>query len=302
MYDLQIWNTNASFVSLFSGKTFEIYFTGTTPQDTRYHWLNTNESEAVVLATWYAQSYRLKVYVEGAYVEPKNAYYTPENQMALRMPSTEGEYRPSVSTDPSGTNYFDRATQMLYVLIRGPTPVEVVTDHTIFVSFSLPFMTVDEFFGEQIVTNLAAFFDISPDKIRYAAAVAESRRRRRQAAFGFTIEVANLPGSMNQTAPGDLSAEQMAAAASQLINAFQLGQLGDLLNITILTMAVIEPPPQPGTAEWLQYTQLGIVGTVPLAVPEQLVLVVDPEASTEGNVFSIQPNLQMNDILVSRVY
>ena len=251
-----------------------------------------------MLATWYAQSWRLNVYVNGEYVEPTNAYYTPQNQMALRPPLSEGEYRPILDADPTGTNYFDRSTQMLYVLLRGNTPVQVVTDQTIFVTFSVPFMTVDQFFGEQIVDNLAAFFGISPDKIRYAEAVAESRRKR-EAIFQFIIEIANQPQALNQTTAGDLTAAQIGAASSALINAFQLGQLGDILNLTILNMAIVEPPPSPGSVEWLQYTQLGLVGAVSLAIPEQLVLVVNPDPATEGNVFMVQPNLQMTDILVS---
>ena len=265
----------------------------------RYHWLNTDDSQAVVLATWYAQSWRLNVYVDGQYIEPTNGYYTESNQLALNAPDYPGQFVPNVTIDSTGTNYFDRATQMLYVLVRGSTPVDIVTDETILVTFNVPFMTVDEFFGERIVQNLAAFFDIPPEKIRFAEAVSESNRRKRSDTFTFTIEIANPPRSINETDPGDIAGDEIRALSSSLVTAFQLGQLGDIMNVTITSMSVVEPPPSSDSTEWTQYTELGVVESVTLAVPETLILSVMAQPATEGNVFTTQPSLQMTDILVS---
>ena len=63
-------------------KSYEIYFTGTTPQDIKLHLLNTEADEGVLVGIWYASPMRLDVFIDGHYAEPLNAFY--ENGQQLR--------------------------------------------------------------------------------------------------------------------------------------------------------------------------------------------------------------------------
>ena len=62
---------------------------------------------------------------------------------------------PDLASDPTGTQYFDIPTQTLHLLVRGSTPVDVLTIENVWVDFEIPSMDMDEFFGDQIVENLA---------------------------------------------------------------------------------------------------------------------------------------------------
>ena len=104
-------------------------------------------------------------------------------QLILKDETTPGEYLPDVTSDPSGANWFDSNTQMLHVCVRGSAVVDIVTIETIFISFDLPYMTEDEFYGEQIVENLALYLDIPEDKIKVAVAVREDGQRRKRAVY-----------------------------------------------------------------------------------------------------------------------
>lgn len=68
-------------------KSYEIYFTGTTPQDLRLHLLNTEADEGVLVGIWYASPMRLDVFIDGHYAEPLNAFY--ENDQQLRLGNTQ---------------------------------------------------------------------------------------------------------------------------------------------------------------------------------------------------------------------
>ena len=77
------------------------------------------------------------------------------------------------------------------IIIRGSTPVEVITQEVIIVSFGLPAMTVEDFYGANIVENLAAFLNIPLTKVRVVNVVSESSgsRRRRRNSDGISVEV-----------------------------------------------------------------------------------------------------------------
>ena len=77
------------------------------------------------------------------------------------------------------------------IIIRGSTPVEVITQEVIIVSFGLPAMTVVDFYGANIVENLAAFLNIPLTKVRVVNVVSElsGSRRRRRNSDGISVEV-----------------------------------------------------------------------------------------------------------------
>jgi hypothetical protein len=55
------------------GNQFEIWFSGTTPQNLRHRLLNSEPEDKVLVGIWFAQSWRLDIYIGDTYIEPKNA-------------------------------------------------------------------------------------------------------------------------------------------------------------------------------------------------------------------------------------
>lgn len=70
---------------------------------------------------------------------------------------------------------------MLHLAVGGANGiVSVFTAPVLFVTFDVAVVSVDDFFDTRIVDNLAAFFGISPDKIRFVDVVSESSGRRKR--------------------------------------------------------------------------------------------------------------------------
>lgn len=108
---------------------------------------------------------------------------------------TLGQYVPELNAT-HGTNYFDQDFKMLRVLVRGYDPVEIRTAPVIFLSFELPTMTEDEFFGDNLVRNLAAFLNVPQNMIRITNIIREdggARRRKRSSGLKVEVEIKKPP-------------------------------------------------------------------------------------------------------------
>lgn len=106
-----------------------------------------------------------------------------------------GQYDPQLNAT-IGTNYFDQEFKMLKVLVRGSEPVEIRTAPVIFVSFELPTMTEEEFFGDNLVNNLAAFLKVPANMIRVTNIIREdggARRRKRSSGLKVELEIKKPP-------------------------------------------------------------------------------------------------------------
>ena len=57
--------------------------------------------------------------------------------------------------------------------------VDIIIKEVVMVSLTLPPMTIDDFFGENIISNLAAFLDVPASKIRIVNVVRETSSRKR---------------------------------------------------------------------------------------------------------------------------
>lgn len=89
---------------------------------------------------------------------------------------------------------------MLNVVVRGSQPVEIRTSPVLIIAFDMPAMTEDEFFGENLIQNLATFLKVPPEMIRITKIVREdggARRRRRST--GMTVEVEIKKPPVQQT-------------------------------------------------------------------------------------------------------
>lgn len=190
------------FVSIFAGKNYELYFTSTSPQSSRYFLLNADDSQAVRIAVWYSQPYRMDVYYQEKLILPVNGRFGIDNAYILSPPPV-GEpfaYHPNATKDPAATNWFDRDSGLLYFVLRGSDPINIVTTKQIIVSFMYPAMTANDFYGERIVELLAAFFDLPPSKVRVVNIVSaqqNKRRRRRRSTERdqIVVEIGDVPNN-----------------------------------------------------------------------------------------------------------
>lgn len=121
---------------------------------------------------------------------------------------SSGQYIPALN-GTHGSNFFDPDYKMMHILLRGSTPVQISTSPVLFISFNLPAMTEEEFFGDQLVNNLALFLKVPPSMIRITNIVRESSgAKRRRRATGLTVEVEIKQPPSNQTSANSTSGEQ----------------------------------------------------------------------------------------------
>uniref|UniRef100_A0A803KL97 Dual-specificity protein phosphatase 22 n=1 Tax=Xenopus tropicalis TaxID=8364 RepID=A0A803KL97_XENTR len=295
-------------VSLFhaivaTNKSFDIYFTSTSPQSLRLILLNTNSSKAVRVGIFYSNPQRLDVYVNNSYVLPTNGYVQSNGDILFKAPSYTGQYTPQLSSNVDGENYFDNDYKMLYILVRGSTPVVVRTSPLIIVSFNLPAMTEDQFYGANLVTNLALFLKIPVQKIRITKIIAEGSRRRKRAAGGLTVsvQIADRPGQLTNSTNGTdtLNYSDFQSISQSLAAAAVNGSLSSILNVTVGSLSISNPIPSPGDPAWNQvniqiYIPTSTTGNY-LASVSTLVVVVQPVAGTPGQVLSQQPAVMALD-------
>ncbi|KAK3587659.1 hypothetical protein CHS0354_042443 [Potamilus streckersoni] len=287
-----------------AGHNFDMFFTSTSPQHSRYLLLDASESQAVRICAYYSQPNRLDVYHDGTYVLPKNAAYTPTGAMVLKRETYEGQYMPNVNTDASGTNYINIKTGIICFIVKSPRVIEIKTAEVIMVAFGLPMMTVDDFFGQNLVQNLAAFLSIPYSKIRIVNIINEqssSGRHKRETFAGdkttIEVEIGNLPSSeINGTGSGvDLSHEELMNISYTLQNEIQSGtNISDVLNTTILSTSIANPLPSPGSEEWASFNPKTSRYVIYNPVQRfEFHTALTP--ASEGSQFSVQPVLKFLD-------
>ncbi len=273
-----------------AGLVYTIGLTSTNPQNMALHLLHSDSSEAIVAKIIYTNPQRLDVYYDGSYVVPKNAEQQPDGNLVYQPRTADDPraYDPLV-IDAPGTNYYDRDTKQLHITIRGTRPIEIRTQPVIQVTLELA-VTVEDFFAEQLVRNLAFILGIPENKIRVVDVISESSRRKRQADGTRTvvIEVGNAPGNTtvdsgvqtnqtNTTTPGgqnatqpdiDLTYDVLDMIQSTVIQAVQTEEILDNVNATIESATVQEPEPPPVDPTDGVRAVNGTGGTQPDELPE----------------------------------
>ncbi|KAG8441692.1 hypothetical protein GDO86_010757 [Hymenochirus boettgeri] len=298
-------------VSLFhsivtTNMSFDVYFTSTSPQKLRLILLNVDNSKAVRVGIYYSDPQRLDVYVNNSYVIPTNGQLKSNGDIAYNDPTYAGQYMPNLNSTVNGDNYFDPVYNMLYILVRGSTPVEIRTTPLIVVSFKLPAMTADQFYGDNLVRNLALFLKIPNDKIRITKIIAEGGRRRKRATGGLTVmmEIADPPNQSTNTSTnstGALSYSNFQNMSQSLAAAAVSGSLSSFLNVTVGSMSVSTPVPSPSDPAWSAMANQTVdrnqgtdTGSY-LSTVTMLSVIVQPIAGIPGNVFFQQPVVKALD-------
>ncbi|TPP64919.1 hypothetical protein FGIG_04511 [Fasciola gigantica] len=209
---------------------------------------------------------------------------------------------PKPESDPSGTNYFDTKTETLYVVIKGLSVVEIRYQPLIIISFGIPAMTEADFYGSNVVDNMAKFLGIPSSRIRIAKIVSESsggsRRRRAAATLNVQLEISEPPSAtaqpINTSSPAAQSTVQtqptlLETVSAKLVNSVQTNSLSSALNTTISGVQLVEPPPQPGSERWqVLASSTGGVSSTPQVIQIPYSAEISVNATVvEGEPFTI---------------
>ncbi|KAA0710209.1 Fibrocystin-L Polycystic kidney and hepatic disease 1-like protein 1 [Triplophysa tibetana] len=313
-------------VSLFhaivaTNKSFDIFFTSTTPQKMRLMTLDTKLTEAVRVGIFYSSSQRLDVYVNNNFVAPTNAQGNSGNTEYTPLePTYPGQYLPSYNSD-HGSNFYDPDYKMLYVLLRGSEPVQIRTSPVLFLAFNLPAMTEAEFFGPDLIRNLAAFLKVPQNMIRITKIIREGSSARRQRSTGLTVEIeislppvqtfsTNTTNNINSTdstnnttgttvEDNDEQFVILKNAANELGRAAVSGILSESIGFNVSSLELIPPPPSSSDPSWSEVAtqevtredqQVESVKTV-----SSLLMAVQPVAGLNPGPLSVQPSIMAVD-------
>ncbi|KPP78019.1 fibrocystin-L-like, partial [Scleropages formosus] len=293
-------------VSLFhsiiaTNKSFDIFFTSTSPQKLRLMLLNADNSKAVRVAVFYSNPQRLDVYVNNSLVAPTNAIWNSDKtDYTLQEPSFEGQFLPHLDSAADGANYFDSIYKMLNVLVRGPTPVEIRTSPLLFIAFQLPAMTAEQFFADNLVRNLALFLKIPANMIRVTKVIREGQRRRR--AIGLSVEVQIAHPPVQQATNGtyeESNFSTLSAIADNLGQSAVSGNLSQSIGFTVSSVGITLPTPPPSNPKWSEVVNAPVTRQDPsvsiVSTVSTLVVVVEPMATEFGGPLVQQPSIMAVD-------
>ncbi|XP_038540797.1 fibrocystin-L isoform X3 [Canis lupus familiaris] len=284
-------------------KSYEVYFTGTTPQNLRLMLLNVDHKKAVVVGIFFPTLQRLDVYVNNALVCPRNTVWNPQQKHCeLNRHLYTEQFLPNLNSTVLGENYFDRIYQMLYLLVKGTTPVEIHTTAVIFVSFQLPAVTEDDFYiSHNLVRNLALFLKIPSDKIRVSKIIqGESLRRKRSMGITVELEIGDPPPQFisNDTA-GQMQLSELQKIASSLGQAVILGRTSSIIGFNISSMSITSPIPSTSDSAWIKVTAQPVERFAfpvhHVASVSSLSVITQPVAAPPGQAFSQQPSIKAVD-------
>ena len=99
----------------------------------------------------------------GVFLEAENTRYLDNG--AVR--DEEGDdYIPDLDTSHSGANFFDRDSQILHLVVKGSSPVEIRTAPVVQIAVDLD-ISLDDFFDpNDLIDRLAFVLKIDPSTIR----------------------------------------------------------------------------------------------------------------------------------------
>ncbi|CAD5116834.1 DgyrCDS5681 [Dimorphilus gyrociliatus] len=252
---------------------YNIYLTGTAPQSLRFHLPYVNSQETIRIAFYYGLMQRLDISVDGEYIPPKNIK-DPNNYNDGYISSTnpKQDFMPSYS-DPSGTNYFDSDEMIIYFLMKGNKPVEISLKQVVIMQFGVPPMSVADFYGKNLVQNLANFLGIPKEKIRYVNVISElaasSRKRRSLPNLKVMIQIGDQPGSST------LQWSHLNNIYSQIQVAIQTGELNAVVGIQLQNVSLSPAVPSSDNPDWQTYIKTienGGTPTAPIGKPDKIVI------------------------------
>nr|CAB3264911.1 fibrocystin-L-like [Phallusia mammillata] len=261
------------FMIVATGVHYDMFMTGYPPRNLRFHLLNVDESKTIRIALYVPRPERLDIYrdISHLLIQPQNAYYDTEGEFwGRRAPSADNPdgYKPAIDSTVNGANFMDPATRLLYVTLRGSEPIEIVTVPLVLITFQVQAVSIDDFFGKNIISNLATFLDVPLSKIRMVDIVREtqqSRRKRQIQTYEVTLEFGDeVQNDTNINTTVTLTAEQLNELTDRVLLEFQQGTIFRVVNATVIGMST-----QTAATNTTDYTEDVIVHKVPSALSIQ---------------------------------
>jgi cysteine-rich repeat protein len=205
-----------------TNKVYTIHFTGSAPQNMRFHLLNSNAGERIILRIYFQTSVRMQVFVGKKFVEDVNLYngkpkaqlvldgkWAPntasgtyeEQQLSLTCPCAFGSACAVQACDTlsnqHGANKYDRTTGYLEILLRGhdiDSFIEIQAMPVVQVSMTVSTSTQDFYkIKDAFLSSLASILGINPTRITIVDIVAGRRRSRRLLGVGAAISLEIAP-------------------------------------------------------------------------------------------------------------
>uniref|UniRef100_A0A3B4ZZ57 PKHD1 like 1 n=1 Tax=Stegastes partitus TaxID=144197 RepID=A0A3B4ZZ57_9TELE len=293
-------------VSLFhsivaTNRYFDVFFTSVSPQKLRLMMLNADPSESIVVSVFYSKPQRLDVYVDNTLVVPTNAEWNADrSDYTLKKPISAGQYVPQLNAT-LGTNYFDQDNKMLKVVVRGSKPVEIRTAPVLVIAFDLPALTEDEFFGDNLVRNLATFLQVPANMIRITNIIrGDGRRRKRSTGLKVEVEIKKPPVQQaTNTTDDEEDFTLLKNIADNLVQAAVSGNISQSIGFNVSSMGVVPPPPPSSDPSWKEVATEEVTREEPeksyVATVADLLLVEEPVVGEFIGPLNQQPRLMAVD-------
>ncbi|MBN3294523.1 PKHL1 protein, partial [Polypterus senegalus] len=282
--------------------SYSIYFTSTSPQNLRLMLLNADDTKVLRVAIFYSDPQRLDIFVNNSLVAPTNAVWNSDHSdYTLNAPTYPDEFVPEMNSTISGSNYFDEDYKMINILIRGSTPIEIHTAPVLFISFEMPSITVEQFYGPSLVQNLATFLKIPANKIKITKIVRASSRRRRSTGISVQMQISNPPvQDLNQnSSAGTLQVQDLMNLGNVIGKEALNGTLSSAIGFVVQSVGIINPTPSPSDPAWSKLTSAPVTrnSQTPqhLSTLAGLVIVTQPMAGQTSGLLTQQPCIMAVD-------
>jgi hypothetical protein len=231
--------------------SFDIYLTGSPPNQLRFRILNADASFKVRVSMSYPTSLRIDVYMNGSFIQPTNAYYVNGNMLLNVTDQNTVSYMPTY-LNMSGANFFNNYNQKVYFVMDGLNYIDLIIAPVLYVKFGFPALTPDAFFNPATIADkFALLLGLNPSQIKRVDITKATRStgKKRQTAdslnyVGLTFYENPILSNKNISAVNYLITKmnQLSANISNLFSSGQL-QLNSqvLLNVSLTSMSLQQP-------------------------------------------------------------
>ena len=231
------------FTVVASGTNYTIWLSSTAPSRIRFHLLNSDDESStetpgsVLIKIWYKDTRRKDAYLDGDYV-------TPLNEDGNGYRDIGNQYIPT-HNQQQGSNYYDYNGQTMYLLVKGNTPVSVISADVVQLSFNLS-VSLEQFFDPaQFLNNLVAVLNIDLSTIRVVNVIAESRRRKRQSdsVTILKVEIGDPPATEIDVPQTPSSEDQFESNGLNEFNSIDAGANDSVTETPTNAPPTLAPPP-----------------------------------------------------------
>ena len=133
-----------------TGMEYEIMFTSIPPQNFKIHMLYNDGGDGIRAKIWFPKQQRLDIYTNGMFMNPNNLDFESDSYNLL---PPDDSFIPAL-TEPQGANYFDPNSGHLYLIVKGPSTIEIKTQPIVVLKLGMT-VPIENFFEENVVGNLA---------------------------------------------------------------------------------------------------------------------------------------------------